>query len=267
MNQDGAAESTRNDGSSTMMEHDTRGIDAVADEHTSAAQAHTHDLTAHDAAAQDDRSAAEFWEARYADADRVWSGRVNRVLADTADALPPARAIDLGCGEGGDAIWLAQHGWDVLGVDLSPTAVERSRTAAEGLGITNGSVRFEAADLETWRAPEPVELVSASFLHSWPVTTDRAGILRAATTFVAPGGVLLVVSHAAAPPWADPELVHEHRFPTPQEDLDALALDPAAWDVVTCELREREGRSPAGETGTLLDGVVLVRRRAEAAAE
>ena len=88
-------------------------------------------------------TAAEFWEARYADADRIWSGRVNRAVADVAAGLEPGRALDLGCGEGGDAVWLARHGWAVTGVDLSPTAVARGRRAAAEAGVPDGALRLK----------------------------------------------------------------------------------------------------------------------------
>ena len=204
---------------------------------------------------------AEFWEARYTKtADPVWSGRVNRVLADVAATLVPGRALDLGCGEGGDAVWLAQHGWRVTGVDLSPTAVARGRAAAASAGITEETLRLVAADLATWTPPEVYDLVTTSFLHSWPVEIPREDILRRAADLVAPAGRLLIVSHAAAPTWADPDMVRSHRFPTPAGDLESLRLDPARWDVLTVETRKRNTVGPDGQPAMLTDAVVLVRR-------
>ena len=100
-----------------------------------------HHETEQDAVPQ---SAAEIWESRYADSDRVWTGKVNGVLADIAGALAPGNALDLGCGEGGDAVWLAQQGWHATGVDLSPTAVERGRRAAQSAGIPASALNLVA---------------------------------------------------------------------------------------------------------------------------
>ncbi|MCH1881684.1 class I SAM-dependent methyltransferase [Agrococcus sp. ARC_14] len=209
-------------------------------------------------------SAADFWEARYADSDRIWSGRVNGVLAEVAGSLAPGRALDLGCGEGGDALWLAQQGWAVTGVDLSPTAIERARAAAAAAGIRPDLVRFEAADPAAWSSSEAHDLVTASFLQS-PVELPREEILRRATGFVAPGGRLLVVAHAGPPSWAGPEgmhaaMAHAHTFPAPERDLAALGLDPAVWETLVCETRERAASAPDGSPGTLADSIVLVRR-------
>ncbi|MGD8213686.1 FAD-dependent oxidoreductase [Aestuariimicrobium sp. Y1814] len=205
------------------------------------------------------RDPAEFWEARYADADRVWSGKVNAVLAEVAAGMTPGRALDLGCGEGGDVVWLAQQGWQATAVDLSPTAVSRGAAAAEAAGLAERT-QWQAADLATWTSEPRFDLVTASFLQSWPVAMPREQILRNATGFVAPGGQLLVVSHAAPPSWADPAKVADHPFPSPEQDLATLALDPDEWEVLTCAVRRREATAPDGTPATLDDSVVHVRR-------
>lgn len=201
----------------------------------------------------------EFWEDRYAGTDQVWSGRVNQVLIDVTEDLTPGRALDLGCGEGGDAVWLARNGWTVTGVDLSPTALARGRAAATAACLSSDQLRLVPADLATWTTEETYDLVTASFLQSWPVEIPRDEILRRATSFVAPGGLLLVVAHAAAPSWAPADMVHGAHFPQPDEDLAALAVG-TNWTVLAAETRERAVTSPDGESATILDSVVLVRR-------
>ncbi len=205
------------------------------------------------------QSLAEYWEQRYAAADPVWSGRANPTIAEIVSTLSPGNALDLGCGEGGDVLWLAQQGWNARGVDLSSNAVARGMEAAQAQGVAE-RVRFEAADLAEWTTVERFDLVTTSFLHSWPFEIPRARILRAAASFVAPGGDLLVLAHAAPPPWARSEHSHGHVFPTPESELEALKLDPTVWTVLTAEVRDRQGTSPGGQTGLLRDTIVHARR-------
>ncbi|WP_416395774.1 MULTISPECIES: class I SAM-dependent methyltransferase [unclassified Curtobacterium] len=215
---------------------------------------HTHD----DSAACASGSARTWWEARYAEHDGIWSGQVNAVLADVASSLPPGRALDLGCGEGGDVLWLAGQGWDVTGVDLSVTAITRGSRAAVAAGVEERSA-FVAADLGAWTTAARFDLVAASFLQSWPVTIPRERILHRATGFVAPGGRLLVTAHAAPPHDELPEEMRAYRFPTPADDLAALELG-AGWEVVAAELRPRTATTPEGAPHDVIDSVVLVRR-------
>lgn len=210
---------------------------------------------------QDQSLPVDFWEDFYRRDDQIWSGRVNVALADVVGPLPAGRALDLGSGEGADVLWLASQGWDATGVDISPTAAERATAAAAAAGVTGA--RYLAADL-TYLAhlPDqgPYDLVCASFLHS-PVELARTSILQTAATMVVPGGHLLLITHAVAPPWADPSEAGHHRFLTPAEEIDALALDPQAWEVVLAETRPRSITRPDGEPAEIEDGVILMRRR------
>ncbi|MBF4605879.1 class I SAM-dependent methyltransferase [Curtobacterium sp. VKM Ac-2884] len=215
-------------------------------------------MHAHETTTDGVRSARDWWEQRYAERDGIWSGRVNAVLADVAGVLPVGRALDLGCGEGGDVVWLAEQGWDALGVDLSVTAIERGSRASVSAGVEERTA-FVAADLATWETAARFDLVTASFLQSWPVEIPRAEILRRATGFVGVGGHLLVTAHAAPPHDDLPAEMREYRFPTPDEDLAALQLD-GSWDVVAAELRPRTATTPDGDPHEVLDSVVLVRR-------
>lgn len=222
---------------------------------------HAHETTA---AGSPTASARDWWEQRYAERDGIWSGRVNAVLADVVSGLPPApggrarRALDLGCGEGGDVVWLAEQGWDALGIDLSVTAIERGSRASVSAGVEERTA-FVAADLATWSTAARFDLVTASFLQSWPVEIPRAAILRRAAGFVAVGGHLLVTAHAAPSHDDLPSELREYRFPTPDEDLTALQLDDA-WEVVAAELRPRTATTPDGDPHQVVDSVVLVRR-------
>lgn len=201
-------------------------------------------------------TAQTFWDDRYLAEGRIWSGRVNPVLAATAPGLPVGRALDLGCGEGGDAVWLAGAGWHVTAVDVSGAALERTVAAAAGAGVAD-RVRVEHHDLDVTFPAGEYDLVSAQFLQS-PIAFGREKVLRRAAAAVAAGGSLLVVAHAEAPSWA-PHHMAGHTFPTPEADLAALELGDG-WTVVRCEVAHREAAGPDGETGTLADSVLLVRR-------
>ncbi|MGW6173672.1 class I SAM-dependent methyltransferase [Arthrobacter sp. NPDC055138] len=201
-----------------------------------------------------------FWDARYGEHARIWSGAVNQVLADTAPGLAPGRALDLGCGEGGDSVWLAERGWQVTGVDVSATALERAHALSESRGLGAEQISWQQIDLAADFPAGEFELVSACFLAS-PIQLPRADILQRAAAAVAPSGTLLVVSHAGAPPWAGDSGGHKHFFPTPEDELAALELEDDAWDIRCAEVRSREAAGPDGERGLLEDTVVIARRR------
>jgi len=205
----------------------------------------------------DEGEAAEFWEAVYRDRPRVWSGRVNAVLAQEAAALVPGRALDLGCGEGGDALWLAQQGWQVTAVDVSTIALERAAAHAEAAGVGD-AIGWECHDLADSFPDGTFDLISAQYLHS-TVELPRERVLKRAATAVAPGGAVLIVGHAAFPPWSSHSDADVH-FPTPEEVLASLELPDGQWSVVRCETVDREAEGPDGQRGTLTDSIVLARR-------
>lgn len=246
----------------------------------------------HDHAPQADtpQDPSAFWESHYGD-QQVWSGNVNEVLADVAAHLMPGSVLDLGCGEGADVLWLAQKGWRAVGVDISQAAIIRARAAAEAadLGEDRDRAEFVRADLTTLSDRDrhsslkgPFDLVTASFFQS-PVALDRERILRAAANLVATGGHLLLTSHAAPPTWAAEQSAQhttEHasgnadhhtggpaEFPSPEDELSTLALDPHEWETLTAGIRTREVEAPDGAHAHLDDSVVLVRRRGIPAAD
>ena len=204
------------------------------------------------------------WEQHYTAKPQVWSGRVNARLAEIAATLPPGRALDLGCGEGADAIWLAEQGWAVVAVDVSDTALARGRAAAQERGVAD-RIEFCQYDLDSDFPPGQFDLVSAQFLHS-PVEKDRPTILRRAVAAVAPGGTLLIVDHAAAPPWAT--RMHDHVFASAESVLAGLDLDEsgdaagggAQWERVQIGRVERIVNGPDGQPAALTDNVVRIRR-------
>jgi len=203
--------------------------------------------------------AQQAWEEHYGACERVWSGRVNVRLTELVEPMSPGRALDLGCGEGADAVWLAEHGWHVTAADISQTALDRAAVDAGTRNLAD-RIDFERHDL-TQSFPSGVfDLVSVQFLHS-EVPMDRPRLLRRAADAVAPGGTLMVVDHGAQPPWAS-KLDHHHlEFPTADEVVSSLNLYDSQWDRVRIAAVERDAVGPAGQQAVLTDNVMVLRRR------
>ena len=201
--------------------------------------------------------AAEFWEARYQGVERIWSGRPNPLLVREVSGLEPGRALDLGCGEGADAVWLASRGWRVTGVDISRTALERAAGHAAEAGMGDRIV-WERHELGVTFPEGSFDLVSAQFLQS-PVRLDQDGVLGRAAAAVAEGGTLLIVMHAGWPSWQD-EPPFDAEFPTLESTLAALALPEGSWSVETVEAVRKQSVSPEGVEGFRDDNVWRIRR-------
>ena len=201
--------------------------------------------------------AGDFWEQHYEQRPRIWSGQPNARLIQFAATLPPGHALDLGCGEGADAVWLAEQGWQVTAVDISSDALGRAQAAAVERGVADRIAFHRHNLIETFPAGA-FDLVSAQFLQS-PLDFPRESVLRAAAEAVAPGGWLLIVEHGESPPWSGLRHHHHMHFPTPQETLAALDLD-ATWTSEHVGRLEREATGPEGESGHLIDNVLLLKR-------
>ncbi len=204
-------------------------------------------------------TARQFWEQRYGERKRIWSGRANAALVDSVRALTPGRALDLGCGEGADSVWLAAQGWQVTGVDISATALARAREHGRDAGLADAQLELQQADLASWQPTTAYDLVSACFLHS-PVEFPRAAVLRTAATGVAPGGHLLIVGHAAPPPWSTHARHNPGEFPTPEGQLEELSLAPDQWETVLAHTQARDATGPDGQHAELEDTILLIRR-------
>jgi SAM-dependent methyltransferase len=203
--------------------------------------------------------AQQAWEEHYGERERAWSGRVNVRLAELVEPMTPGRALDLGCGEGADALWLAERGWRVTAVDISRTALDRAAADAVARNVAD-SIDFQRHDL-TESFPDGVfDLVSAQFLHS-TVPMDRAAVLRRAADAVAQGGSLLVVDHGTAPPWASKPNHHHHEFPSAEEVVSALNLDETQWDQIMVGAVDRDAVGPEGQRAVLTDNVIILWRR------
>ncbi|MFD9501535.1 SAM-dependent methyltransferase [Streptomyces sp. NPDC060035] len=202
------------------------------------------------------RTDAELWDDRYRESDRIWSGNPNTALVREVDGLKPGRALDLGCGEGADAVWLARWGWTVTATDISRVALDRAAGHAAEAGVED-RIDWQWHDLGASFPEGEYDLVSAQFLHSMG-DLPRERILRQAASVVAPGGVLLIVGHAGFPAWE-----HDHpdvELPTTDEVLASLELPNGEWEVLVSAEHERIQNDPDGNPTTRTDNALKVRR-------
>jgi SAM-dependent methyltransferase len=138
----------------------------------------------------------EFWNKRYAGSELVWTADANRFLVEEAAGLEPGRALDLACGEGRNAVYLAERGWQVMGVDFADAGLAKAAKLAAERDV---SVDWIQADLAEYvPEPEAFDLVAVLYLHLR--APELRPILAAAAAAVAPGGVLLVVGHDSSNP-------------------------------------------------------------------
>lgn len=137
---------------------------------------------------------AEDWNQRYDTAELIWHATPNVFLAAEADTLEPGRAVDLACGEGRNAVWLAEHGWTVTGVDFSDVGIDKARRLAAERGV---EVEWIVADATTWVAPaDGFDLVAVCYLQL--PAPERRQALAVAAAATAPGGTLVVIAHDSA---------------------------------------------------------------------
>lgn len=199
---------------------------------------------------------ANYWDEHYATVDPSWGTRPNAVLVDVVTALlpTPGRALDLGCGHGGDVLWLASLGWQVTGVDASSVALARVEQAASDAGLSD-RVTLEQHELSASMPSGSFDLVTASYLHG-PASFPRARVLHSAAQLVAPGGLLLVVEHASVSPWAWDK---DATFPTPAESLASFDLGEG-WDVERLDAPQRTATGPEGQVAEVTDNVIAIRR-------
>jgi SAM-dependent methyltransferase len=203
--------------------------------------------------------AKEHWEQHYGERDRVWSGRVNLRLAEVAPELAVGRALDLGCGEGADSVWLAERGWEVVGVDISDTALRRARSAAEEHGVLD-RIDFQQHDLSETFPDGEFDLVSAHFFHS-TLPLDRTRVFLRAAEALKPGGTILIVDHSSPPPGNTKLHDHHHLFRSPEEVVAELNLDDAEWEPAQTRVVEREVTWADMDPFIWNDNVIVLRRR------
>jgi SAM-dependent methyltransferase len=199
----------------------------------------------------------EYWDERYATHDHVWSGRPNpRLVEHTAD-LPPGLALDVGCGEGADVVWLAERGWRATGADVSAVALEKARRHAGEAGVADRTSWAHVDLVAGDRLPDGFDLVSSMYLHV--PESDFARVYAAIAAAVRPGGTLLVAGHHPAERETDLRNPHLGHLLFPPEKVTAVL--GGGWQVEVADAVSREIEKD-GEPRTATDTVVVARRDA-----
>jgi len=175
---------------------------------------------------------AAAWDARYATTDLVWSIGPNAFVVDEVATMAPGRALDLAGGEGRNALWLAEQGWDVELVEFSAVALEKAASIARERGVALRTTLADVTDPSSGPALAPADLVLVCYLQL--PTAPLAVALRHAATHVAPGGTLLVIAHERD------NLEHGHGGPPDAAYLPTVADVLAAIDGVGLEVERAE---------------------------
>jgi SAM-dependent methyltransferase len=194
-----------------------------------------------------------FWDEKYSGSERLWSGAPNGVLVAEVTGMPPGQALDVGCGEGADALWLAGRGWQVTAVDISRIALQRAALGSAG----ETGVAWVRADLTTTRLPAAgFDLVSAQYFPL-PRQQDDAALRNLLAT-VAPGGTLLLVGHdhTGLEPQHGPDVDPSAYY----EPSEVAALLDSTWLIEVNQSRPRTRPAPPGTQFTH-DTVLRASRR------
>lgn len=191
------------------------------------------------------------WDERYSGTELIWSGTVNRFVEEHLADLRPGAAIDLGAGEGRNAVWLAQRGWTVTAVDFSQVGLEKARRLADEHDV---EVDLVCADATTWQPDEDVDLVVLSYLQLPPA--ERRTVLDHAQGWLRPGGTLFVIAHDRA------NVTEGYGGPPSVEvcySVDETVAALGDLDVDVAEVAERHVDTDDGDR-TALDTLVVATR-------
>jgi 2-polyprenyl-3-methyl-5-hydroxy-6-metoxy-1,4-benzoquinol methylase len=215
-------------------------------------------MSSHDHRLSEEEAAAMFepsgWEERYSGDERIWSGNPNPQLVAEVTALTPGTALDVGCGEGGDVIWLARRGWRVTGADFSANGLARAARNAAAAGVADRTDWWQV-DARVFTADgRSYDLVTSHFLH--PPDGGMVEVTRRLAEAVAPGGHLLVVGHA-------PSEVFTHLTANQRSAMflaeDLLPSLPDGFEALVVEQRPRT-MTRDGVTVDVHDSTLLARR-------
>jgi SAM-dependent methyltransferase len=202
------------------------------------------------------------WKARDHGTGRGTGGGMpaHPYLGEETSTLEPGTALDAGCGEGAEAVWLASRGWSVTAADISSEALARAAGRVSLAGVAD-RVELVEADLGVWEPESRFDLVTTHYAH--PATSQLAFYERI-SRWVGPGGTLLIVGHGGRHGHGHG---HGHDEGQPPEEVIVTAasvaqvLDPALWAVVTADEPVRTVTKPGGGSVELHDVVVRAARR------
>ena len=202
---------------------------------------------------------ASDWDERYATNDLIWTAEPNRFLVEHVRDLSVGRALDVAAGEGRNAVWLAEHGWETTALDFSRAGIDKGRQLAAARGV---DVTWLVADATTWEPPQRAFDLVIVFYLQLPAVQRRAAHRRAASA-VTEGGTLLIVGHdkqnvvsgVGGP--ADPDVLL-----TVDEVLTDLDETGLVVDIGEQALRPTES---VGSRGSAIDCLVRAQRKAPAA--
>ena len=197
--------------------------------------------------------AQTFWDEIYRGRDPSRHGEPHPYLREVLASARPGRALELGCGDGISAVWLAAHGWTVTAVDISGVALDAAAARAERAGVA-ARISWQHADLHDWTTQETFDLVTALFLHT-PLEPSSPALLARAAAQTRQDGILLTVGHYPLPPWAwDPE--DTGGLLSASELGTALGLHEPEWRTVLAKEMPRTVTGHDGHPSTVLDAVL-----------
>ncbi len=190
------------------------------------------------------------WNARYDTDKLIWHAEPNRFVRAELAELLPGTGLDLACGEGRNAVWLATRGWRMTAIDFSDRAIEKGRNLAARHEV---DVSFDVADATTYRPDQRFDLVLSCYLQL--PEPDHSAALACGRDAVAPGGTFLLVAHDRS------NLDHGHGGPQDPRVLPVPDEVVAALDGFVIERAEVADRVVTTDEGPRVAKDTLVRAR------
>ena len=195
----------------------------------------------------------EFWDEMYRGRDRSHHGEPHPYLREGLASATPGEALELGCGDGVSAVWLATRGWTVTAVDVSQVALDLAAERADRAGVSS-RITWQRADLADWTTQETFDLVAALFLHT-PLELNCGAVLARVAARTRRNGVLLSVGHYTLPPWAwAPD--DTGGLLSAAELATAVGAHEPEWRTILADELPRTVTHRDGRASTVLDAVL-----------